>query len=110
MIFSGDAMTDQGPASLTPGNPVLWCATDGPEGLVTATVLRQLGPTRYLIQMDPPTLPKAVIADALERDMILAGVDPSSAARAREIFRDLDLQEPIEVDRTELVVLADWSE
>ena len=103
-------MTDQHPTTFTPGNPVLWCATDGPEGLVTATVLRQLGPTRYLIQMDPPTLPKDVVADALERDMIHAGVDPTSAARAREIFCGLDLQEPIEVDRAELVLLADWSE
>jgi len=103
-------MTDQRSTTLTPGSPVLWCATDGPEGLVTATVLRRLGPSRYLIQLDPPTLPKAVVADALERDMIHAGVDPTSAARAREIFCTVDLQEPIEVDRAELVLLADWSE
>ena len=103
-------MTDQHPTTLRPGNPVWWCTTDGPEGLVTATVLRQLGPTRYLIQMDPPTIPKDVVADALERDMIHAGVDPTSAARARETFCSVDLQEPIEVDRTELVLLADWYE
>jgi hypothetical protein len=103
-------MTNQHPIAFTPGKPVMWCATDDPEGLVTATVLRQLGPTRYLIQMDPPTLPKDVVADALERDMIHAGVDPTSAARAREIFCGLDLQEPIDVDRDELILLADWSE
>jgi hypothetical protein len=55
--------------------------------------------------MDPPTLPKEVVADALERDMIHAGVDPTSAARAREILCGLDLQEPIEVDLAELVLL-----
>jgi hypothetical protein len=103
-------MTDQHPITLTPGCPVLWCATDGPEGLVTATVLRQLGPTRYLVQLDPPTLPKGVAADKLERDMIHTGVDATSAARLREIFCGLDLQEPIEVDRAELVLMADWSE
>ena len=103
-------MTHQHPTTPAPGNPVLWCATDGPEGLVTATVLRQLGPTRYLIQMDPPTLPKAVVADALERDMVHAGMDPTSAARAREIFWAVDLQEPIEVDRAEIILLANWSE
>jgi hypothetical protein len=103
-------MTDQHPTTLTPGSPVLWCVADGPEGLVTATVLRQLGPTRYLIQMDPSTLPKHVVADALERDMAQAGLDPTSAARAREIFCGVDLQEPIGVDRAELVLLADWSE
>jgi hypothetical protein len=95
---------------LTPGTPVLWCTTDGPEGRVTATVLRQVGPTRYLIQMDPPPVPRHVVADALERDMIHTGVDPTSAARAREIFCGLDLQEPIEVDRAELVLLVDWTE
>ena len=105
-----DAMTDQHPTALMPGNAVLWCATDGPEGLVTATVLRQLGPTSLLIQLDPPTLPKTVVADALQRDMIDAGVEPSSAARARAIFCAVDLQEPIEVDRSEVVLLADWSE
>ena len=31
-------------------------------------------------------------------------------ARAREIFCGVDLQEPIEVDRAELVLVADWSE
>jgi hypothetical protein len=103
-------MTDQHMTRLTPGSPVLWCATDGPEGLVTATVLRQLGAGRYLIQLDPPTVPKAVAADALECNMTHTGVDPAAAARLREIFCGLDLQEPIEVDRGELVLFADWSE
>jgi hypothetical protein len=103
-------MTDQRPTTLTPGDPVLWCSTGGPEGLVGATVLRQLGPSRYLIQMDPPRVPRDVVADALERDMIQARVDPAGAARAREIFCGVDLQEPIEVDRAELVLVADWSE
>jgi hypothetical protein len=103
-------MTGQRPACVAPGSAVVWCVAGGREGLVTATVLRQLGPTRYLIQMDPPTLPKDTVADALERDMIHAGVDPTRAARAREIFLGLDLQEPIEVDRAELVLFADWSE
>jgi len=103
-------MTDQCPSAFTPGSPVLWCASDGPEGLVTATVLRRLGPSRYLIQLDPPTCPKGVAADALERDMIQAGVHPTNAARAREIFCAVDLQEPVEVDRAEPVLLADGSE
>ncbi len=42
---------------------------------------------RYLIQMDPPTLPKDVVADALERDMIHAGVDPTSAAGSGQQLR-----------------------
>ena len=42
--------------------------------------------------------------------MIDAGVDPASAARAREIFCAADLQEPIEVDRAELILFANWSE
>ena len=45
----------------------------------------------------------------LER-LIRAGGDPTRAARVREIFCGLDLQEPIEVDRAELILFNHWSE
>jgi len=54
---------------------------------VNAQTMRVAWHTRYLIQMDPPTLPKDVVADALERDMIHAGVDPTSAAGSGQQLR-----------------------
>jgi hypothetical protein len=57
-------MADRNGAALIPGDPVLWFSTDGPEEVVPATVLRELGPGRYRIEMEQRgTTPRAEIAD-----------------------------------------------
>jgi hypothetical protein len=57
-------MADRKGAALSPGDPVLWFSTDGSEDVVPAIVLRELGPGRYLIEMDQHgTTPRAEIAD-----------------------------------------------
>jgi hypothetical protein len=57
-------MADRNGAVLRPGDPVLWFGSDGPEEVVPAIVLRELGPGRYLIEMDPHgTTSRAETAD-----------------------------------------------
>lgn len=46
-------MTDRNGTELAPGDPVRWHGKNGPDDVVPATVLRQVGAGRYLIQMDP---------------------------------------------------------
>jgi hypothetical protein len=73
--------------------------------MLPATVLRVLGPNRYLIQIDPrsaTTSSKINVAEVVEQNMIEQGFELGDALKAVEAFKEVDPQEPLEVDGTEL--------
>ena len=92
-------------AALSPGDPVGWHGGNGRVEMVPATVLREVSPNRYLIQIDrPPTdaVSNINVVELLEQNMVEHGFERDDALQAAAGFRAVDPQEPFEVDGIEL--------
>ena len=95
-------MPDRHGTPVRPGDPVLLS-----EGEATATVLRDVGDGRYLVQLDPrgPTRSTRAERDAaVEADLLASGMTAAEVAALMEI----DVQEPFEVDGADLEYFGDW--
>lgn len=91
-------MPDHNGATLKPGDAVLW--GQGPNYREPATVLRVLGPNRYLIQFaphDPRTDSREDALASLEA-LLREETDPETVDREMRFLRDQDPQEPLEVN------------
>ena len=98
-------MGDRNGAAVSPGDHVGWCGGNGRADMVPATVLREVSPNRYLIQIELPAAnaaPQIIVAEFVERNMVEHGFEPDDASRAAEGFEEVDPQRPFEVDGDEL--------
>jgi hypothetical protein len=98
-------MSDMNGADLSAGDPVGWYGGNGRAEMVAATVLREVSPSRYLIQIDRPAtdaVSNINVVELLEQNMVEHGFERDDALQAAAGFRQVDPQEPFEVDGTEL--------
>jgi hypothetical protein len=95
-------MPDHNGAPLKPGDAVFW--GHGPDYRAPATVLRVLGPDRYLIQFaphDPTTDSREDMLASLE-ELLRENTDRETVDREMRFLRDQDPQEPLEVNSDHL--------
>jgi hypothetical protein len=98
-------MGDRNGSALSPGDPVGWYGGDSRADMVPATVVREVGPNRYLIRIELHTargVSKIDVAELVEQNMVDHGFEADDASKAAAGFREVDTQEPFEVKGVEL--------
>jgi len=103
-------MPDHNGATLRAGDAVFWGR--GRDYRAPATVLRVLGPNRYLIQFaphDPTTASREDMLASLE-ELLREETDPETVDREMRFLRDQDPQQPLEVNGDQLEYAATSNE